>query len=227
MLADLLEREEMTLIVSLPYNSVDLAKAALAGGAESLKVHIHVKDTASRTSFGSLTEERKNLEGILKASRKTPIGVVAGGETPVTPDEFNTLVSMGFDYVDLHAHHIPAWMWLDERISRVVAIDETYISDEVIALNLLSPDAVEAAIIPESGYGAPLTVRDLSRYQMIYDIVDWPMIVPTQRNIHADEAVALQRIGVNAIMINAVVAGTDTKTIETTTARFRRALRGA
>ncbi|MDQ2731359.1 MAG: hypothetical protein M3Y56_06850 [Armatimonadota bacterium] len=221
---ELLEREVMTLAVSLPANDVALARAALAGGAEALKVHINVRHSATGIQFGSVEEERTNLEAILETAGDTPVGIVTGHQTPLTRDEHDLLQSMGFDFLNLHAHDIPVWAWLDDTFPKLVAVDESYTSDDLIALNLLSPDGVEAAVIPNAGYGHALNVRDLARYQMLYDILDWPMVVPTQRQILPDEVPALDAIGVRGLTIGAVVTGMEADSIREATAAFRRAM---
>ena len=52
------------LIASLPRNDPELARAALAGGADVLKVHLNVTHNASGVRFGSLAEKAANLEAI-------------------------------------------------------------------------------------------------------------------------------------------------------------------
>src|SRR5574340_421796 len=85
------------LIVSLPANSPELAGAAAEGGADALKVHLHVRHEASGTRFGDLAAERANLEGIL--ATELPVGVVPGaGDDRPTPEEMRELAAMGVDF---------------------------------------------------------------------------------------------------------------------------------
>ncbi len=97
------------LIVSLPANSPELARAAVDGGAEALKVHLHVRHDASGTQFGNLAEERANLERILALGRPTGIVPGAGDHLP-TPEEMRALAEMGVDFFDLYVHDTPAWL---------------------------------------------------------------------------------------------------------------------
>ena len=65
-LIDLLKTNKMTLIVSLPENSLELALAAVEGGADALKVHCGVKHKASGVEFGSLAfASRRTTSGLL------------------------------------------------------------------------------------------------------------------------------------------------------------------
>src|SRR3712207_2114021 len=96
-LLNTLRTQEFTLLVSLPRNDVQLAQAAVRGGAQGLKVHINVHHYASGTHFGSLKEERDNLERIMEAAGDIPVGIVPGGTPFATPDDFAALAQLGID----------------------------------------------------------------------------------------------------------------------------------
>ncbi|MCA9781917.1 MAG: hypothetical protein KC800_34620, partial [Candidatus Eremiobacteraeota bacterium] len=55
-------QQGFTLMVSLPRNDLQLARAAVDAGAQCIKVHINCHHFASDTHFGSLAEERAVLE---------------------------------------------------------------------------------------------------------------------------------------------------------------------
>ncbi|HEY3375877.1 MAG TPA: hypothetical protein VGL77_00145, partial [Armatimonadota bacterium] len=176
------------LIMSLPANDPELARAAMQGGADILKVHLRVHHAASGTRFGTLDEERQRLTEILELF-PGPVGIVAGAEEPATSREMNELREMGFDFFDLYASQMPAWMWHVGGMGKVVALESgQYSVHQAIALENLGVDVIEAAIIPHEGYGKPLTVADLAAYRDLHDTVDVPIIVPTQRNIRPEEA---------------------------------------
>ena len=212
------------LIVSLPENSLELAKAARAGGADALKVHINVLHEASGTRFGTLAEEDPRLEQILALG--LPTGLVAGGgERVATPSEMRRIVSLGFDFVDLYAHHWPAWMLREKEVTKVAAVDASYQPQMVSALMLLGFEALEAAIVPPEGYRQPLTARDLAGYRLLRAATIKPIIVPTQRKLSPAEVPLLTReLGLNAVMIGAVVTGKDPRSLERAAARFKKAL---
>ncbi len=112
------------LIVSLPANSPELARAAAEGGADALKVHLHVRHGASGTQFGSLAEERGSLEKILALG--LPTGIVPGaGDRLPTREEMQALAAMGVDFFDFYVHDTPAWLVGFEGMSRAVAIRTT------------------------------------------------------------------------------------------------------
>jgi hypothetical protein len=211
--------------MSLPVNDPALARAALAGGADILKVHIRVHHAASGTRFGTLEEERTRLQAIIDLF-PGPVGIVAGAEEPATPKEMGDLRLMGIDFFDLYATHMPAWMWHVMDMGKVVALESSYTVHQAIALENLGADMLEAAIIPHDGYGKPLTVADLAAYRDLHDTVDVPIIVPTQRAIKPEEASLLTGdCGIEGLMIGAIVTGTTPQEIEAAVKRFKAALR--
>jgi len=212
------------LIVSLPRNAPDLAQAAADGGAEALKVHLHLTHDASGTHFGSLAEERENLEGII--SLGLPTGIVPGaGERLASLEEMRELAALGMDFFDLYAHDAPAWLVGFPGMTRGVAISTPAEADNIPDLEALGFEMIEAAIIPHGGYGSPLCAADLVGYRQVRRATRLPIIVPTQRAIRPEEVpVLVEEIGINAIMIGAIVTGLEPDTLRAATRRFAAAL---
>ena len=219
-------RKGPQLIMSRPANDVEMARAALNGGADILKVHLRVQHVASGTTFSTLDEERDRLQRIL-ALFPGPVGVVAGAEDAATPREMDELRAMGIDFFDLYASHMPAWMWNVSGMSKMVALQADASVHQAIALENLGADLLEASIIPHEGYGKALTVADLARYRDLHDTVDVPIIVPTQRAIQVEEAPLITRAcGIEGLMIGAIVTGRTPREIETAVKRYKTALAG-
>jgi len=215
------------LIASLPANSPDLARAAADGGADALKVHLHVRHEASGTQFGDLATERENLDAILAIG--LPTGVVPGaGDHLPTPEEMHELAAMGVDFFDLYAHDMPAWLVGFGGLSRAIAIDHTWQPDDLAQFAGLGFELLEAAVVPHEGYGKPLNAADLAVYRRIRQATVMPIILPTQRAIRPEEIALLTgTIGVNAIMIGVIVAGREPGGFRTATKLFAQALAGA
>jgi len=221
-LLDLLARRP-ALIVSLPANSPELARAAADGGADALKVHLHVRHEASGTRFGDLAAERANLEQILAAN--LPTGVVPGaGEELPTPEEMRELAAMGVDFFDLYAHDMPAWMVGVQGMTRAIAIGDTWNPAGLESYAALGFELLEAAIIPHEGYGKPLSVADVAAYRRVRESTELPIIVPTQRAIRPEEVPLLVESGLNAIMIGVIVMGREPRSIRAAAERFAAAV---
>ncbi len=216
--------ERPRLIVSLPANSPDLARAAAEGGADALKVHLHVRHEASGTQFGDLRQERAALEQIL--SLGLPTGVVPGaGDQLPTPEEMRELAAMGMDFFDLYAHDMPAWLVGFEGMTRAIAVDERWDGESLSHYAALGFELIEAAVVPHEGYGKPLSVSDLAAYRRLRQATNLPIILPTQRAIRAEEVPLLVGpIGLNAIMIGVIVMGREPESVRAATKQFAAAL---
>ncbi|MFH0886693.1 MAG: hypothetical protein V1843_00850 [bacterium] len=206
--------------MSLPDNSVDLAKAAMEGGADALKVHINTEHKAANKTFGTFTEEREKLAKIIKAV-KIPVGLVLG--TEVLPDEaeMDAIKDLGFDYFDVLQEFIPDWLYKFEGMGRMVALDERYTFDRIMGLAYQGAQMIEAAVVPKSGYGERVQIGDLKHYISIASSMDIPVVVPTQREILPKEIPILTDTGIKGIIIGAIVTGKTPHSIEKATAEFR------
>lgn len=222
-LTDLLMSNKLSLIVSLPNNDIEMAKAAIAGGADAIKVHINVNHRASGNIFGSLEENRTFFE-TLANEFSGPLGIVPGGSLEnIHESELKELETMGFNYFSVYMKHMPSFM-LDLNMEKTVAGDAEYSLNTVSSLNGTRINAFEASIIPGEEYGTPLNFQDLLKYKSIVDVLDIPVIVPSQRKIVPRDVPHLADIGIKAVMIGAVVTGKDPITIERTTKEIRKAM---
>jgi putative N-acetylmannosamine-6-phosphate epimerase len=212
-------RERPRLIVSLPQNSPEMARAAAEAGADALKVHTNVKHEASGTVFGSLAEERDNLQRILALG--LPTGIVPGVASSLpSREDMAELEAMGLDFFDLYDHDMPLWISRWQGMTRTVAMSPATPLDAVAGFENLGFEMIEAAIIPHEGYGQPLSVADLVSYRRLRGETKLPIILPTQRAIQPDDVPALIGLGINAIMIGAIVTGREPASLREATAQF-------
>lgn len=219
----MLRRKPFSLVVSLPANDPEMAKAAWDNGADALKVHVNVGHRASGNVFGTFDEQRDVLNAIVGMS-PGPIGIVPGGSVEAALSEIDDIVRAGFGFVSLYAHHMSPLIMSRQDVEKMVAPDYTYSLEEISMFGRFGVDVLEASVIHPQGYGEPLNLRDLVKYRAIAAAVDLPVLVPTQRAIRPEEVRALYDAGVRAVMIGAVVAGKSTEGIAEATRRFRRAI---
>lgn len=213
------------LIASLPANDIELARAALEGGAQALKVHINVGHRASGNHFGTLAEEQERLAAI-RALSDCPMGIVCGGSLDIAETEVTGALALGFDLVSMYAHHLPA-RWLRFRQAEYMAApDYTYSLEAIGHLSRSGIDMVEASVIHPDGYGQPLTSADLGLYRGICLASAAPVVLPSQRRLVPEDVPYLRQAGFAAIMIGAMVTGKTPAGMAETCAQFRRALEG-
>jgi hypothetical protein len=217
------------LLVSLPANDLDLAKAAVDGGAQGLKVHLNITHAAAGVHFGSLEEEADVIEAIVALG--LPVGVVPGDQQAmIAPEELPRLAALGVDFCDVYLGAMLCWMLDAPPLGVMVALGagDILLPERLASVGALpAVEMVEASVIPHDGYGAALSAADLCDYTTVVrgaTPVDRPVIVPTQRRILPEDLPALAATGIRGLLIGAIVTGKEPETIRQATARYASAL---
>ncbi|MBP2112648.1 hypothetical protein [Paenibacillus silagei] len=219
-----LEQSGLSLIISLPANDVRLAKVALEEGADALKVHFNVGHRASGTHFGAL-DSYEDIFSEIRSTFDGPLGVVPSGSLEgVAEEEIRRLAPLGFDFYSIYAHHLPSFMLEDHGLDRTFAINDTYDLSQVQAGAQFGITALEASIVPGSEYGTALSFADLLKYRYLADHSGLPVLVPSQRKLVTGDVPSLQRAGVKAIMLGAVVTGKTEEELRRAVSSFRGAI---
>jgi hypothetical protein len=138
----------MLLIVSLPRNDLDLARAAAEAGADYVKVHMNVEHRASGTRFGTFAEEVDTVRSIMRGINK-PVGLMPGADPGALPtnDELAQLHADGLAFVDIYTHHMPLrFLDLPTSLRLVVAFSHFRILQEYVDVPLIVP--TQNAITP-------------------------------------------------------------------------------
>jgi hypothetical protein len=223
-----LQNEPFTLLVSLPRNDVRLAEAALRGGAQGLKVHINVEHFASGTRFGSFEEERESIARIVEVAQAhhASVGIVPGGSSFATEEEFEKLAQVGIDFFDAYPAEAPPWTLTQKHLGVMLAAYAGGSAETMRALELAGMQMCEASFMPHEEYGQPLTALDIGRYRKLAEALHSPIIVPSQKKITARDLPALQQSGVKGLLIGAIVTGREADTIEAATRSFATVLQG-
>lgn len=208
---DKLNNSEMQLIVSLPKNEYEFAKAAWENGADAIKVHINAEHFASKTSFKDIKTEMSSLRVILDDS-PVPVGIVIGDNTKAIIEDFEEVLKENFDFISVYYNHAPLEILKQDKIVKTVALNSAYKFEELSNFADLGIEALELSVLKHNEYGDYLTVKDLTTYKSIIDESKLPVIVPTQKHIRLSDIDSLKRIGVSAIMIGAIVTGNEIAT---------------
>lgn len=224
-----LRQRRPAVFVSLPRNDIALARAAVEGGADGLKVHINLHHHAADLRFGSWDEEAEVIESIIDLG--LPVGIVPGtAENMCTPDDMQAMAYAGIDFVDAYLEDMPAWMLdteTDIHIMGAASCRDIEPEGTLSGLELLPQlQMVEASVIPHDGYGEALSAADVRTYARLVKVLresNVPVLVPTQRAIAPSEVSALHKVGVHGILIGAIVTGKEPATISQATAQFREA----
>lgn len=224
---NMITRNKFSLLVSLPNNDLELAKAALAGGAQAIKVHCNVWHRASGHTYGPYEENQEFIRELIRLCGDVPVGLMPGtDEAFITDDDRRELEEMGLSYVSAYSHHLPCFMMDSETLTNAVAIDLTYSDSTLDAVRSSDIEVLEASIVPGEHYGRELYYADILRYSEIVRRSGKPVVVPTQKKIKPGEVKYLYQAGCKAIMIGAVVLGQDPapEEVRAVTRAFREAV---
>jgi len=221
---ELFEKKTFPLIVSIPQNKIDFAKAAQDNGADAVKVHTSVIHPASGVEFGTLDEEAPKFEEIRKAL-DISMGIVPGVGVDLEMEEIERMVDLGFDFFNAFISSITPLIMKEVRLAPMLCVLPDHTIEEAAATaSLPRVVCVEADIVRHDGYGKRLSVEDCIKYQNISSEMSKPLIVPTQRNIRPEEISFLLQLGVGGIMIGAIATGMTVAGVANATRAFRAAI---
>lgn len=223
----ILAEKKFSLVVSLPENSLDLARAALEGGCDAVKVHVNVWHRASGHTFGTYQENKDFLRELVLLCGEVPVGLVPGGaDAFISAEERLEIEAMGVDFFSSYAQHLPVHMMESAVLTKMPAIDPTYTQNTLDAIRTSRIDVLECSIQPGELYGTPLNYADILRYADISAKTGKPTLIPTQKAIHPSEVRHLYEAGCKAIMIGAIVMGKEpsSEQVKAVTREFRAAI---
>lgn len=193
------------VIVSLARHDLDLAKAALDGGASAIKVHLNAYHRASRVTFGSFAEERPFLEDLAKLG--APMLVMAGQETVPSSADMDALADLGFEGFNVYVDHLQPHL-LQSRLRPMPALAATSTDAGIARLAAIPGAMIEASIMDFADYGTPLTSGDLARYAHIAKLSSAPIIAPSQKKFTPEDMPRLRAAGIAAPLLGVIVTGT-------------------
>ena len=213
-LIELFNKNKMTIIVSLPENRVELAQAAIAGGADALQLDLKLGE------FKEFEEEQQYLEEIVNDS-SVPVGISAGWEKHLKKMQMHKILGMGFDFLNIGIEYLSPSVLAVDKVSKILTLNSRYALDDVVQLSQSKFEAMDAAIIPTSGWGKDLVVGDLQNYISIVLSAGIPVIIPTQRLIRPSEVAIIADTGARGILVTPVVTGSSPKHIKQNVQEFR------
>lgn len=222
MLLDELRADEPVVLVSLPENDPDLARAAIDAGASGVKVHLNVTHRASGRSFGTVDEEGEAIREI--GLLGVPVGVVPGADVETIRETLPKLAELPVDYVDAYAHHLPPEAIESPALSTWIGPTSEYDLDEVLALEGTGADVLEGSLIAKDDYGQAFTAAHAARYVELADHASLPVVVPTQLALRPEDAAYLAGRGVTNFLLGAIVMDATPESVSEATEAFVKAL---
>jgi hypothetical protein len=215
------------LVASLPRNDPALAKAALEGGADVVKLHLNLHHRASGTKIGSLEDELPALQEILDLWQGKPVGIVPGTRETVNPAEMAQLAPLGFDFLSLYFYDAPVGaLPPSNQIERMLAFSSADSPDLAETLEQLDVQVCELSIMAPDTYGQVLTQHDLARYAAFRQRTRLPLVVPSQHRIPPAALTEITRLGIEAVMLGSIVCGNTPESWKAAFQKFSQARLG-
>ena len=202
-LLEMLSKNKMTLIVQLPENDLEMARAAEAAGADALAIN-----------------RGENQAEILKEA-KIPVGIDLSSKEKLNETEIKTCEK--FDFINFHFDSLAA---VAKRIKsgRIIALSNDYTLDKIIGVERIGAQAIDAAIVPLSQGPRELIVGDLQNYIAIAISSGLPVIIPTQRAVKPSEVAIIADTGAKGLLLTRVVLGDSVKSLEKAIKEYRLAV---
>lgn len=208
------------LIASPAANSLELALVAQEAGADAIETHLNHETSQGGGAFGSIDLEEQPLKDIT-SSLTIPVGVSIGGSKPLQEEEWERILSLNFDFVNMLAHHMPAFVASDERISKIVGIGPGYVLEQVKTISdSQGVSALEAAVVPSQAFGLPLNVLDVATLEIVTRLSAKPVLVPTQKKIKPAEIPIIRKVGCKGLNLTTIVTGDTPTSVATTLKEF-------
>lgn len=219
-LRTLFDQKKLSIIVSLPENRVDLAKAALDAGADALKFHINVNHRASGNEFKDIDYYMETFREI-RELYDGPLGLVLSDDVnKVNQLDLQQIKDIGFTYFSLYSKDITSKLLLQNELEKTVAVDDLFHLNEVKVIENFDMKAVELSVVKKADYGKPLNFEDITLYMNYRKQTNLPIIIPSQKKLVPEDLDIFHQIGIQSAMLGAVTIGTTEKSIYETVTTF-------
>ncbi|HCO69630.1 MAG TPA: hypothetical protein DIT26_03450 [Mesotoga infera] len=215
---ELMDSKGRLLVVSLPENSLEYARAAVENGADAIKLHINVKHRVTGKAHVTWTDVRETVKYIY-STLGCCMGIVPGAEAMASEDELREMGEFGLSFFDVYVDYAPLYV-LKNDLCKMLALNHTYCRSMASHLKRLGADAVEISIIDPKDYGKDLSLEDLLKYLEVLELSGLPSFIPTQKRITVDDADRILSLGFKGLIIGPIVTGTDIESFSRTVRKF-------
>lgn len=140
-----------------------------------------------------------------------PCGLFIGGSKELTADYWERIMEVPFGFVEMYAHHMPAFVLSDERVRKVIAVATGYIVEQVRQLSIMDGvEAVDMATVQAQARGGPFTVLDYATLGVIASVTTKPLLLRTQKRLSREDIGMVVSKGVKGLVVDpSILSGTD------------------
>ncbi|MBU0574012.1 MAG: hypothetical protein KKH83_06005 [Candidatus Margulisbacteria bacterium] len=200
-LRQLLNDNKFTLITCLPEDNPAYARLAQEAGADALLVREHFA-----------------LEDIV-AAVDIPVGLDTVTNEDLADKDFKKMIKL-VDFVNFVPEALLQVKALND-LTRVIALDDTFSIEQLMAYKEKGADALDAAILPGRIGKKELMIGDLQQYITICITSGLPVIIPTQKVIKPSEVAIIEDAGAKGLILTETVLGNSERSFEKALREFR------
>jgi hypothetical protein len=201
------------LVAALAEPRQELVKAAIEGGADAV---ILVQPSAG--AFAKAAE----LKQLIKAAADKPCGLAVVDPKSGEAFEPKAWPEVGFDFVVFTTER-PASVLLSE-VEKVARVHAGFEPADVRALDGLGIDAFIVAA-EDRAPGARLSVGEIARFRLLAGLTGKPVLVSVEDTALAADLEFLVQIGLEGIVLEGSLLGTNAAEVGARLATFREAVK--
>lgn len=219
-LTEFVTKNKMPIVVSLPKNDIDMAKAAISAGADAIKMHINVEHRASGNTFYD-TDYYKDVFLEVRELYEGPLGIVLGDNiNNINKVDLKRLKEIGFTYFSVYEKDITSNLLLQNDLEKTVAVNNEFNINHVNVLNQFDMSVIELSIVDPQKYGQPLSLEDLTLYAEFRKKTNLPLMIPSQKKMVPEDLDIIHALGIESVMLGAMTVGTTVDSIYETVKEF-------
>lgn len=191
----------MFLLAVVPRNDVEVAEAAVRGGANAIALRVCGAGTDLLKETGDVASETQVIrETIQVIGDRAIVGLIIGSNGALSPDQLPAVVDLGVDFVAAYPHLTPAGFLELATIGRVAILDH---QGGTIARGINDLSVQTALVRLDRPNDSPphMTVLDVASYRAMADGIHRPIIVfPSWKPMPADLEV-LKNAGIEGLAV--------------------------
>lgn len=221
-----LRESKPLVIVELPSNSLELARAAVEGGADSVIAQLYNEHPVTHAYTGGLELEASALKDMVE-QLSVPVGLHLGSEGRVMKDEWKKIAEIGIDYIAASIISIPPYVLGQNDLSKIIYLPtglpfEHYRSigsfDGIIAISF------EASSQTQPDPQFRLNALDLLNLETVSKLSSIPVLFRASQDVEEEDIRLIIARGCSGVIVDPAFTGSTSEHFKSTTQFYSNAL---
>jgi hypothetical protein len=217
----------LILLVELPSNSSELSSVVEQGGADSVLLQLFNEHPVTSAYTGGPDLEAQQIKDLM-STLKLPVGIHLGNQKVVTKEEWEQVVSLGFDYAAIGVSKLPPFVLRDGRLPILLYVQPGMPFEYYRVLcgydNILATSFETSSQVQSEGANK-FSVLDLVTLQLVSKLSDTkPVIFRVSQDVSGDDVQSLVDNGCRGLLLDPAFTATNAEFFKAYTAQFREAI---